>query len=143
MSVHQILRRKGSSVFTVAASETAQRAAHVMSERNIAALVVVDDKNVVGLLLQRDLANGLARFGARLATLKVAEIMRRTFVTVSSNETTKEIMALMTRNRATHIPVMDRDALLGLISIGDVLKDRLDDLELEANVLRDAYIAAH
>ena len=143
MSVRTILKEKGSQVFTVAPFVTAEQAARMMRERSIAALVVIDGGNVLGLLTQRELAVGLARFGAGLAKTKVREIMRRAFVTVPPNETSREVMALMTINRATHIPVMDGERLVGLISIGDVLKDRMGDLELEANVLRDVYIAAH
>lgn len=142
MSVQTILSKKGGNVFTVTVAATAQQAARFMEERRIGALVVVDGPNVVGLLTQREFAIGLARFGAQLAKTKVQEIMRRTFVTVAANETTKQTMALMTLNRATHIPVMDQDRLAGLVSIGDIVKDRLDDLELETNVLRDAYIAS-
>ncbi len=143
MSVRTILKEKGSQVFTVAPFVTAEQAASMMRERSIAALVVIDGEKILGLLTQRELAVGLARFGAGLAKTKVREIMRRAFVTVPPNETSREVMALMTINRATHIPVMDGERLVGLISIGDVLKDRMGDLELEANVLRDAYIAAH
>ena len=142
MSVQTILREKGSTVFMVTASATAEQAAKFMEERSIGALVVVDGEDVVGLLTQREFAIGLAQFGAQLAKTKVRDIMRRAFVTVPANESTKQTIALMTLHRATHIPVMDHDRLAGLVSIGDILKDRLDDLELETNVLRDAYIAS-
>jgi CBS domain-containing protein len=73
----------------------------------------------------------------------VSEIMRRGVITVSPTETISHVMSLMTRHRVRHMPVLVDGKLAGIISIGDVVKLRLDDLELENNVLRDAYIAAH
>jgi CBS domain-containing protein len=75
--------------------------------------------------------------------MHVSDLMQRNFVRISSHESIKRVMALMTQYRATHIPVFDAERLMGIVSIGDVVKHRLEDLELETNVLRDAYIAAH
>jgi CBS domain-containing protein len=69
--------------------------------------------------------------------------MQRNFVRVSVQESLKRVIALMTRHRATHIPVFSAERLAGILSVGDVVKHRLEDLELESNVLRDAYVAAH
>jgi CBS domain-containing protein len=143
MSVRTILRDKGAEVVTVAPKTSAAEAAWMMRQCNIAALVVVEDGRTVGLTTQRDLANGLAEYGDELAAVEVRALMKRKFVSVAPSESAKRVMALMTLHRATHIPVMEGETLLGLISIGDVVKDRLGDLELESNVLRDAYIAAH
>jgi CBS domain-containing protein len=143
MSVKTILRNKGVEVVTVAPATTAEEAAWMMRQCYIAALVVVEGERIVGLLTQRDLANGLAEHGPGVAYLEVRALMQRKFVSIAPSENAKRVMALMTLHRATHIPVMEGERLLGLISIGDVVKDRLGDLELETNVLRDAYIAAH
>ena len=75
--------------------------------------------------------------------MPVSEIMRRGVITVAPDETVSHVMSLMTRHRVRHMPVVRDGKLAGIISIGDVVKLRLDDLELENNVLRDAYIAAH
>ena len=75
--------------------------------------------------------------------MPVSEIMRRGVITVSLAETVAHVMSLMTRHRVRHMPVLRDGKLAGIISIGDVVKCRLDDLELETKVLRDAYIAAH
>lgn len=143
MSVKSILKAKGAHVVTVKPTLTVEETAWVMRESNIGALVIADGERVLGLLTQRDLANGLAEYGGEVASLEVRSVMRRNFISVPPSETTKRLMALMTLHRSTHIPVMDGEKLVGIVSIGDVVKDRLDDLELETSVLRDAYIAAH
>jgi CBS domain-containing protein len=143
MSLKSILNGKGDHVLTVSPATSAEEAAWIMRQRNIGALVVTEHDKVLGLLTQRDLANGLAEYGPELAQKEVHSLMNRAFVRVSSGETTKRVMTLMTRNRATHIPVMDEGKLVGIVSIGDIVKDRLGDLELETNVLRDVYIAVH
>lgn len=143
MSVKSILKTKGAHVVTVKPTLTVEEAAWVMRESNIGALVIADGERVLGLLTQRDLAIGLAEYGGEVASMEVRSVMRRSFIRVPSTETAKRVMALMTLHRSTHIPVMDDEKLVGIVSIGDIVKDRLDDLELETNVLRDAYIAAH
>jgi CBS domain-containing protein len=143
MSLKSILSSKDESIVTVDPTSTVEEAAWTMRQFNIGALVVIQDGRVRGLLTQRDVANGLAEYGTGLALMKVRSIMRSDFVHVSREETTMRVMMLMTRHRATHLPVMDGQKLVGIVSIGDVVKERLGDLELETNVLRDAYIAAH
>lgn len=142
MTVESILKTKGREVVTVAASATAEQAARLMAENNIGALVVRDSGWVNGLLTQRDLAVALGQHGSRAAAIKVESLMRSDFPTVAPDDTSKRVMSLMTRRRVTHIPVMDSDRLLGIVSLGDIVKGRLDDLEMETNVLRDAYLAA-
>lgn len=143
MSVRTILRKKGTEVVTIGPAATIAESAWVMRQVNIGALVVIDEGAVAGLLTQRDVANGVAEYGAKLALLEVRVLMRRAFVSVAPSESAKRVMALMTFHRTTHIPVMEGDKLSGIVSIGDVVKERLGDLELETNVLRDAYIASH
>ena len=143
MSVKSILNTKGSTVETIEPNATAQDAALLMEERKIGALVVTTSDFVAGLLTQRDLAKGLARYGAKLAVTPVKELMQDFFLCVSPEESTPAVMALMTRRRATHIPVMDRGRLMGIVSIGDVVKDRLLDLELHTRVRRGATVAMH
>jgi CBS domain-containing protein len=143
MSVRSILRNKSDHVVTAEPATTAEEAAWMMRQHNIGALMIVEDGQVLGLLTQRDLANGLAEHGTALALREVRTLMRLKFVSVSPSETAKRVMALMTLHRVTYIPVIDGEKLVGIVSIGDVVKDRLGDLEVESNVLRDAYIAVH
>jgi CBS domain-containing protein len=141
MVVQTILKRKGSGAFTVSGGATIEQAAQLMFERNVGALIVTKGAVVVGTLTSRDIVAGLARYRGRWSTLMVSELMRREPVSVSPQEDVKNVMALMTRQRVTHVPVFASEGLVGVISIGDVVKHRLEELELEANVLRDAYIA--
>jgi CBS domain-containing protein len=143
MSLKSILSSKDENVVTVESTSTVEEAAWMMRQFNIGALVVTEGARVRGLLTQRDISNGLAEYGTEVALMPVRSIMRSDFVSVSRGETTRRVMALMTRHRATHLPVMDGQKLVGIVSIGDVVKERLGDLELETNVLRDVYIAAH
>ena len=141
MTVKSILSTKGSAVVGIGPDATAQEAAELMEECRIGALVVTTSDFVAGLLTHRDLTKGLARLGGKFATTPVKELMQHYFVSVSPEESTTAVMALMTRRRATHLPVMDRGRLLGIVSIGDVVKNRLEEMETETNVLREAYIA--
>jgi len=143
VSVQTILKMKGSKVVTVEAGAMAREAAQVMQHHDIGALVVSNSGRVAGVLTQRDLAYGVARHGPQLFTMRVKDLMQSSFVSVSLEHGPKAVMSLMTRRRVTHIPVLDGDQLVGIVSIGDIVKDRLRDLELEAGVLRDAYIAVH
>jgi CBS domain-containing protein len=143
VTVKSILNTKGSAVVGIGPDATAQEAAELMEECRIGALVVTSSDFVAGLLTQRDLTKGLARLGGKLATTPVKELMQYSFVSVSPEESTIAVMALMTRRRATHLPVMDRGRLLGIVSIGDVVKDRLHDLEIVASARRRAHVMMH
>jgi CBS domain-containing protein len=143
MLVQSILKRKGSTVFLIGCNATIEQAAQFMVERNVGALVVTMGERVVGVISHRDIVAGLARLGSRLSTVSVSALMRREFVSVSPQEDIKRVMALMTMHRTTHVPVLVSGRLAGIVSIGDLVKHRLEELELETNVLRDAYICLH
>jgi CBS domain-containing protein len=143
MTVQSILKRKGADVVTIEQETAIESAAHRMRSSNIAALVVTKGDQVVGMLANRDIVDGLSCHGSRFSALRVADLMRLQFVTASPQDSVKHVMALMTRHRATHIPVFASNRLAGIVSIGDIVKHRLEELELEANALRDAYIAVH
>ena len=97
---------------------------------------------VLGLISEREIVHAISRYGETATSMPVSEIMRHGVITVSPAETVSHVMNLMTRHRVRHMPVVHDGKLAGIISIGDVVKHRLDDLELETNVLRDAHIAA-
>jgi CBS domain-containing protein len=143
MSVESILRKKGADVATIAPDVTVKRAADWLHAKNIGSLVVTSGDVVLGLISEREIVHAISRYGEAATSMPVSEIMRRGVITVSPTETVSHAMTLMTRHRARHMPVLRDGKLAGIISIGDVVKYRLDDLELENNVLRDAYIAAH
>ena len=141
MSVESILRKKGTDVATIAADASVKRAADWLRAKNIGALVVTSGNAILGLVSEREIVHGISRYGEAATSMPVSEIMRHGVITVSPAETVSHAMKLMTRHRVRHMPVVHDGKLAGIISIGDVVKHRLDDLELETNVLRDAHIA--
>ena len=143
MKVADILRIKGSVVKTVAPHETALLLSGQLRAEQIGALVVSTDGNSIdGIVSERDLAYGLATHGAKLPTIPISELMTKAVVVCSPEDSVTDVMKLMTRRRIRHVPVKDGDQLVGIISIGDVLKHRLGELQVEANVLRDYAAAA-
>ena len=143
MSVESILSKKGTDVATIAPDVSVKRAADWMRAKNIGSLVVTSGDAILGLISEREIVHAFSRYGETATSMLVSEIMQRGAITVSPTETVSRVMQLMTRHRIRHMPVLRDGKLAGIISIGDVVKHRLDDLELENNVLRDAYIAAH
>ena len=143
MTVESILRKKGTEVATIAEDASVKRAADWLHAKNIGALVVTRGDAILGLVSEREIIHAISRHGEAAISMPVSEIMRRGVITVSPAATVSQVMNLMTRHHARHMPVIQDGKLAGIISIGDVVKNRVDDLELETNVLRDAYIAAH
>ena len=104
--------------------------------------MVTSGKAALGLISEREIVHAFSRYGEVAGSMPVKEIMRYGVTTVSPEDSVDRVMKLMTRHRVRHMPVLRDGKLAGIISIGDVVKYRLDDLELETNVLRDAYISA-
>jgi CBS domain-containing protein len=142
MTIETILRQKGTDVATIEPEASIRRAADWLRVKNIGALVVISGKVILGLISEREIVHAFSRHGETAASIPVKDIMRYGVITVSPEESVNRVMKLMTHHRVRHMPVLRDGELAGIISIGDVVKYRLDDLELETNVLRDAYIAA-
>ena len=141
MNVHAILRNKGKSVVTIHPDATVERAVAVLRLRGIGALVVSDDgHHVVGILSERDIVEALARSGADLLKLSVSEVMSSPVITCEPGDSVAELMAEMTNRRMRHLPVLDNGRLAGIVSIGDLVKSRLDEIEYEAHSMR-SFIA--
>jgi CBS domain-containing protein len=143
MNVESILRLKGTEVTTIAPEATVKRAADWLRAKNIGSVVVTSGNSILGVISEREIVHALSQFGEQVASMTVKDIMRHGLVTVAPEDDLSRVMKLMTRHRVRHMPVLRDGKLCGIISIGDVVKHRLDDLELEANILRDAYIAHH
>ena len=142
MRVRQILETKGTGVVTVHPHETVDALTHKLKlERIGAAVVSSDGTSVDGIITERDIIRGLADHRDELLAKPVSELMTRGVATCSPDADVKDLMRIMTQRRIRHLPVIERGALAGIVSIGDVVKNRLDDMELEANVLRDTLIA--
>jgi len=138
MKVADILKAKGSAVTTVRPDETAlELSEKLRAERIGAAIVSADGTTVDGIISERDLAYGLAAHASRLPTVLVDRLMTKVVVVCSPNDSINDVMGVMTRERIRHLPVKSDGDLVGIISIGDVLKHRLSEVQLEADVLRD------
>lgn len=141
MNVHTILRNKGKSVVTIHPDATVERAVAVLRLRGIGALVVSDDgENVVGILSERDIVEAMARHGGELLAVSVSEVMTCPVVTCEPDDSVADLMAEMTNRRIRHFPVVDDGRLVGIVSIGDLVKSRLDEIEYEAHSMR-SFIA--
>ncbi|HUC62955.1 MAG TPA: CBS domain-containing protein [Alphaproteobacteria bacterium] len=141
MHVAQILKGKGSTVYSVTPETSVADAIRTLSKRRVGALLALRaDGNVAGIVSERDIVHGLAEHGARLLEMRVAELMTRNVVSCAPEDTVEEIMRQMTNRRIRHLPVTDRGALAGMVSIGDVVKSRLAELAAESDALR-SYIA--
>ena len=142
MKIRVILERKQPGVVTVTIVSTLKAAAELMTRHRIAALVVTENGAPVGLLSERHIVEVFAREGKFAEEMRIRQIIDRQLIAVSPEDTIKRAMSLMTHARIRHLLVMVDNDLVGVLSLGDVVKHRLDELELEANVLRDISIAA-
>jgi len=142
MNVETILRAKGRSVVTIGVDATIEDAVALLRRKGIGAVVVSEDgATVEGILSERDIVHALAERGGRLLELPVSALMTRQVFTCKPADGIAELMAEMTDRRIRHLPVVENGRLAGIVSIGDVVKNRLDEVESEATSLR-AFIAS-
>ncbi|MDJ0893725.1 MAG: CBS domain-containing protein [Alphaproteobacteria bacterium] len=143
MHVSAILKNKGSRVETARPEMTAGELTKKLTEKGIGALVVCDPRgHVMGIISERDVIHALAEHGAAALTKTVGELMTPDVISCSPDDDLKHVMEVMTMRRFRHLPVMNEGELKGIVSIGDVVKHRLDEQELEVNVLRD-YVRSY
>jgi CBS domain-containing protein len=142
MQVRFILREKGREVVTIASDATISEAARLLARRRIGAVLVRDrDGSLAGILSERDIVRAVADDSIAALGQSVGAHMTRSISTCSETDTVEEIMEQMTRGRFRHVPVVEDDVLCGIISIGDVVKSRIEETVREAESLRE-YIAA-
>jgi CBS domain-containing protein len=141
MTIESILRQKGTEVTTIGPEASIKTAADWLRAKNIGALVVTRENAVLGLISEREIVHAFSRHGETAGSMRVKEIMQYGVTTVSPDESVNRVMNLMTHHRVRHMPVLRGGKLTGIVSIGDVVKYRLEELELETNVLRDVYNA--
>ena len=140
MKVRDILSHKGRDVVTIRPDSSLTTVIHRLALERIGAMVVSDDgSRVLGIISERDIVRVLAERGAEALepNLKVEEVMTRHVTTCGLDDGVKDAMALMTQRRFRHLPVVEDGRMIGIISIGDVVKNRLEEVELEATVLRE------
>jgi CBS domain-containing protein len=138
MRISDVLRAKGTQVVTVPPDTTVRRLLAVLSEHRIGAVVVsADGRSVDGIASERDIVRALARRGAAVMSEPVTAIFTAEVRTVTQDTSVEEVMRLMTEMRVRHAPVVSGGALAGIVSIGDVVKNRIDELETERTALTD------
>jgi len=141
MLVSQILRTKGDGVFTIAPSETVGAVAGLLHSRGVGALVVMQGEKVAGIVSERDIVRAVAAHGAGVLSRPVSDFMTANVHTAEPGETIDALLSRMTDRRIRHLPVCKNDKLIGIVSIGDLVKHKISEVEAEADGLK-AYIAA-
>jgi CBS domain-containing protein len=139
MRIADVLRNKGSAVATITPETTVKELLAGLAQQNIGAMVVLGPSGVEGIVSERDIVRKLHEHGATLLDRSVSEIMTSMVVTCAPGDSVDSLSALMTQNRVRHVPVIDNGRLAGIVSIGDVVKRRMDELEAEQEQLQ-AYI---
>lgn len=141
MQVETILQSKGRAVATVTADATIAQAVELLTAKRIGAVVVVDGKRVAGILSERDVVRHLGQDWGALANRPVSDLMTRNVVSVSRFATVDDVMERMTEKRIRHMPIVENGELVGIVSIGDVVKRKIEATEQEAAALKE-YIAS-
>ncbi|BCI54121.1 histidine kinase [Mycolicibacterium litorale] len=139
MRIADVLRSKGSAVATITETTTVTGLLAELATHNIGAMVVVGPDGMVGMVSERDVVRALQARGADLLRRPVSEIMTGVVVTCTPDTPVDDLSALMTNNRVRHVPVLDNGRLAGIVSIGDVVKTRMEQLQTEQEQLQ-AYI---
>lgn len=143
MLISHILRDKGGEVYTLNAEASLEQAAQMLTLKKVGALVVVDDRGgVIGVLSERDIVREIANKGASSLAQRVSSVMSRNVITAERDETIDECLDRMTDRRVRHLPVLAQSRLVGIVSIGDLVKHRIQAVEAEAAMMQ-AYIAAN
>ncbi len=138
MIVEHILADKGHAVITTEPERTLLEAAHLLDEKRVRAVVVSDaDYPVLGIISERDIVRALAQRGAAALNEPVSEHMTAKVITCTGRSTISDLMERMTKQRIRHVPVVENGRLRGIISIGDIVKHRLTELEAEDQVMHD------
>ena len=137
--VEQLLKTKGNEIWSIAPRATVYEALQMMSEKDVGALLVVDKGNLVGIFSERDYARKLILKGRFSKDTTVGELMTREVLYIESQSTIEDCMALMTAKRVRHLPVLENERLIGIVTIGDVVKQIISDQELTIQQL-ERYI---
>lgn len=141
MRITDVLRGKGAQVATVEPTASVANLVAMLAEHNVGALPVLDDGELVGIVSERDVVRRLHLGGAGLLQLRVADIMSGNVTTCGPGDKIEDLARIMTERRFRHLPVVDKGSLIGIVSLGDLVKARIDLLEAEREQLQ-SYIAA-
>jgi CBS domain-containing protein len=141
MTIRAILSSKGGEVLSVNSDARVSEAVALLAEKRIGALPVIDDGEVVGIFSERDVVYGIARNGAAALDARIGDVMTSPAMTVNPDSAVMSGLSLMTKRRIRHLPVVDANGVIGFVSIGDLVKYRIEKIEAEAAAMRD-YIAS-
>jgi CBS domain-containing protein len=133
--VRQLLKVKGDHVWSISKESTVEDSLRLMAEKNIGSLVVIEKGEVIGIFTERDYARKVGLDRKNSVDTLIEEVMTKELITVDPNKTVKECMVLMTDNHIRHLPVMNKGHLVGMISVGDVVKDMIEELEFHVEQL--------
>ncbi len=136
MTVSALLKNKDKNILTVLQSNSLQDVCAILAEKRIGVLIVCKEDGVVeGIISERDIVQAIAKSGQNILSAKVAQHMTPDPITCSPLETVNQIMAKMTKGRFRHLPVLEDGKLIGVISIGDIVKARIESMEQEADAM--------
>jgi len=143
MNVATILKQKGGGVFTTTTDKSLLDIAKLLAQHGIGCIVIVeDDDKIVGIMSERDLMRAIGQAGPKVLNEPVSNFMTKTVITAGESDTSDQLMSEMTTHRFRHMPVVERGQLVGLVSIGDLVKIHVADAEFESGAMRQ-YIAPH
>ena len=138
MKVESILEAKGRDLRTIPSDTKVAEAARILKEQRIGALVVSDDgRTAAGILSERDIVHAMVDHGAAVQDLPVSDLMTREVITCAPDDAIVDLMTEMTERRIRHLPVVEGGVLCGMVSIGDVVKNRIAEVETEASAMRE------
>ena len=142
MIVSQLLKSKGFQVYTVSEETNINEISRILSEKRIGVAVIINEsKNVIGIISERDIIRGLSKYGEKVLDMPSKALMTKNVITIGLDSHIDDLMREMTNSRIRHMPIVEDEKLVGLISIGDVVKNRVEELQAEGDMLRE-YIAS-
>lgn len=142
MKLRELLQNRSGEVYRIKANDSVSNAARIMTQHRIGALFVEDDQSaIIGVISERDIVSAVSQHNANLQDINVSELMTSELIRCTPENTVNEAMGMMTDRRVRHLPVFEADKLVGLVSIGDLVKYRIMEVQSEADAMR-AYIAS-
>jgi len=137
MNVATILKQKGSGVFTTSSDKSLLDIAKLLQQHGIGCIVIVSDDKIAGIVSERDLLRAIGQAGPKVLEQPVSDFMTKVVITARETDTVDQLMEEMTKRRFRHMPVLEKNRLIGLVSIGDLVKIQISEIEMEAAATRE------